>query len=72
MANRNERLFDCAKAVILGGVNSLVRSFGHIGGVPRFISKADGAFVWNENDRHYIDYVCSWSLRLSAVPTPKC
>ena len=58
--NRNEILFNRAKAIIPGGVNSPVRAFGSVGGVPRFIKKAQGAYVWDENDTRYIDYVGSW------------
>lgn len=58
--NRNEQLFNRAKAIIPGGVNSPVRAFGSVGGVPRFIKKAEGAYVWDENDTRYIDYVGSW------------
>ncbi len=58
--NRNEQLFNDAKQYIPGGVNSPVRAFGSVGGVPRFIKKAQGAYVWDENDQQYIDYVCSW------------
>ncbi|UOO90988.1 glutamate-1-semialdehyde 2,1-aminomutase [Vitreoscilla massiliensis] len=58
--NRNEALFEQAKQVIPGGVNSPVRAFGSVGGVPRFIKKAQGAYVWDENDQQYIDYVGSW------------
>lgn len=58
--NRNEELFNQAKQYIPGGVNSPVRAFGSVGGVPRFIRRAKGACVWDENDDRYIDYVCSW------------
>ena len=58
--NRNEQLFNRAKAIIPGGVNSPVRAFGSVGGIPRFIKKAQGAYVWDENDTRYIDYVGSW------------
>ncbi|WP_165089856.1 glutamate-1-semialdehyde 2,1-aminomutase [Neisseria yangbaofengii] len=58
--NRNETLFNRAKAIIPGGVNSPVRAFGSVGGIPRFIKKAEGAYVWDENDTRYIDYVGSW------------
>ncbi|WP_369583109.1 glutamate-1-semialdehyde 2,1-aminomutase, partial [Kingella oralis] len=60
MTNRNEQLFERAKKIIPGGVNSPVRAFGSVGGVPRFIKKAQGAFVWDENGQRYIDYVGSW------------
>ncbi|WP_373700478.1 glutamate-1-semialdehyde 2,1-aminomutase [Neisseria dentiae] len=46
--------------MIPGGVNSPVRAFGSVGGVPRFIKKAQGAYVWDENGTRYIDYVGSW------------
>lgn len=69
--NRNEQLFNRAKAIIPGGVNSPVRAFGSVGGIPRFIKKAEGAYVWDENDMRYIDYVGSWGRRLSATPTRK-
>ena len=60
MTNRNEQLFNRAKAIIPGGVNSPVRAFGSVGGIPRFIKKAEGAYVWDENGTRYIDYVGSW------------
>ena len=60
MSNRNEQLFNRAKNIIPGGVNSPVRAFGSVGGIPRFIKKAEGAFVWDENGQRYIDYVGSW------------
>ena len=57
---RNEQLFTRAKAIIPGGVNSPVRAFGSAGGVPRFIQKAEGAYVWDADGTRYIDYVGSW------------
>ncbi len=57
---QSEYLFQRAKKVIPGGVNSPVRAFGSIGGVPRFITKADGAYLWDADGKKYIDYVCSW------------
>ncbi|MBP6117144.1 MAG: glutamate-1-semialdehyde 2,1-aminomutase [Neisseriaceae bacterium] len=58
--DKNAQLFERAKKVIPGGVNSPVRAFGSVGGVPRFIKKAQGAYVWDENDKKYLDYVGSW------------
>lgn len=60
MTNRNETLFTRAKDIIPGGVNSPVRAFGSVGGTPRFIKKAEGAYVWDENGTRYLDYVGSW------------
>ncbi|UOP00688.1 glutamate-1-semialdehyde 2,1-aminomutase [Kingella potus] len=58
--NRNETLFARAKNIIPGGVNSPVRAFGSVGGVPRFITKAEGAYVWDADGTRYTDYVGSW------------
>jgi glutamate-1-semialdehyde 2,1-aminomutase len=58
--NRNETLFDRAKAHIPGGVNSPVRAFGSVGGTPRFVARAQGAYFWDADDKRYIDYVGSW------------
>ena len=57
---RNEQLFERAKNIIPGGVNSPVRAFGSVGGIPRFIRRAEGAFVWDEDGTRYTDYVGSW------------
>ncbi|MBB1072943.1 glutamate-1-semialdehyde 2,1-aminomutase [Rhodoferax sp. 4810] len=56
----NQTLFDRAKQVIPGGVNSPVRAFRAVGGTPRFISRAQGAYIWDANGKQYIDYIGSW------------
>jgi len=53
-------LFEKAKRVIPGGVNSPVRAFNAVGGNPLFIKKADGAYIFDADDNSYIDYVSSW------------
>lgn len=58
--NQNERLFARAQQYIPGGVNSPVRAFGGVGGIPRFITRGEGAYIWDSNDQHYIDYIGSW------------
>ncbi|MGL4997355.1 MAG: glutamate-1-semialdehyde 2,1-aminomutase, partial [Deefgea sp.] len=60
MTSRNEQLFESAKKHIPGGVNSPVRAFGSVGGTPRFFKKGAGAYVWDADDKQYIDYVGSW------------
>ncbi|MCG3190640.1 MAG: Glutamate-1-semialdehyde 2,1-aminomutase [Burkholderiaceae bacterium] len=60
MADRNQALFERAQRVIPGGVNSPVRAFRAVGGTPRFIARAQGAYLWDAEDRRYIDYVGSW------------
>lgn len=52
--------FKQAKEVIPGGVNSPVRSFQGVGGVPVFMSKAAGPFIWDADDRQYIDCIGAW------------
>ena len=56
----NAQLFDRACRSIPGGVNSPVRAFRSVGGTPRFIKRAQGPYVWDEEDTRYIDYVGSW------------
>ncbi|HSB25131.1 MAG TPA: glutamate-1-semialdehyde 2,1-aminomutase [Burkholderiaceae bacterium] len=60
MADRNHALFERAQRVIPGGVNSPVRAFRAVGGTPRFITHAQGAYLWDAEERRYIDYVGSW------------
>lgn len=61
---RSEQLFEEAKQYLPGGVNSPVRAFGSIGDSPRFIARADGAYLWDEDGQRYIDYVGSWGPML--------
>ncbi len=60
MTDLNQTLFDRAKHVIPGGVNSPVRAFRAVGGTPRFVKRAQGAYFWDANDKRYIDYIGSW------------
>ena len=57
---KSKELFDKAKRYIPGGVNSPVRAFGAVGGVPRFIDRAEGSHIWDVDGNKFIDYVCSW------------
>jgi glutamate-1-semialdehyde 2,1-aminomutase len=60
MTDRNQTLFDRAKQLIPGGVNSPVRAFKAVGGTPRFVQRAQGAHFWAANGQKYIDYIGSW------------
>jgi len=60
MTDLNQTLFDRAKSVIPGGVNSPVRAFRAVGGTPRFVQRAQGAYFWDANGQRYIDYIGSW------------
>lgn len=62
---RSEELFEKAKKVIPGGVNSPVRAFGSIGSCPRFIKRASGVHMYDEDGNCYIDYVGSWGPMLT-------
>jgi len=56
----NADLFERAKLVMPGGVNSPVRSFRSVGGTPYFVDKAEGPYVWDVQGQRYIDYVLSY------------
>jgi len=56
----SHELFQRAQALLPGGVNSPVRAFKSVGGEPFFVSRADGAYLWDAEGRRYIDYVGSW------------
>ena len=58
--SRSTTLFNRAKQVIPGGVNSPVRAFKSVGADPLFIKKASGSRIYDEDDNSYIDYVGSW------------
>ena len=58
--SRNAALFERAKKLIPGGVNSPVRAFKAVGGTPRFVQRAQGAHFWDADGQRYIDYIGSW------------
>jgi glutamate-1-semialdehyde 2,1-aminomutase len=60
MTTSSESLYQKAQQFIPGGVNSPVRAFAGVGGTPVFLNKADGPFVYDTDNKQYIDYVLSW------------
>ena len=58
--DQNTALFERARQVIPGGVNSPVRAFNAVGGTPPFIARAQGATLWDANGKSYVDYIGSW------------
>ncbi|MBW1887952.1 MAG: glutamate-1-semialdehyde 2,1-aminomutase [Deltaproteobacteria bacterium] len=60
MEDRSKVIFEKAKKLIPGGVNSPVRAGKAVGVDPRFIARAEGCFLWDIEGNRYIDYVCSW------------
>lgn len=69
--NAAAKLFERAQKVIPGGVNSPVRAFGSVGGIPRFISQASGAYIHDTEGKKYIDYVGSWGPMLLGHAHPE-
>jgi len=60
MTSKNDLLFERSRRFIPGGVNSPVRAFRAVGGIPRFIERGEGSRIWDADGRSYIDYVGSW------------
>ncbi|MFB3879756.1 MAG: glutamate-1-semialdehyde 2,1-aminomutase [Armatimonadota bacterium] len=58
--SRSQQLFETAQALIPGGVNSPVRAFKSVGGVPPFIARGAGARIWDVDGNEYLDFVGSW------------
>lgn len=58
--DKSSELYFMAKQYIPGGVNSPVRAYQGVGGIPLFIKKAAGPYIFDQNDHRYIDYVASW------------
>lgn len=71
MRDRNEDLFAHAREVIPGGVNSPVRAYGSVGGTPRFVQSARGAYITDAAGREYVDLVASWGPALLGHAHPE-
>lgn len=56
----SERLFSRARALMPGGVSSPVRAFGSVGGTPRYMSRGEGAYLFDEDGRKYTDFCMAW------------
>ncbi|CAM5783147.1 glutamate-1-semialdehyde 2,1-aminomutase [Castellaniella caeni] len=69
--SRNAELFDRACRAIPGGVNSPVRAFRSVGGTPPFIARARGPYLWDAEDKQYIDYVGSWGPAILGHADPE-
>jgi glutamate-1-semialdehyde 2,1-aminomutase len=60
LTTASERLFEAAQRLMPGGVNSPVRAFGSVGGVPRFMARGEGAYLVDADGNRYLDLVLSW------------
>jgi len=68
--SKASKLYAQAKKVIPSGVNSPVRAFGAVGGTPVFIHRGRGPYIWDEEEKRYIDFCCSWGpLLFGHAPT---
>jgi glutamate-1-semialdehyde 2,1-aminomutase len=63
-ADTSPDLFERARALFPGGVNSPVRAWGAVGGTPRFIARAAGARMWDVEGNEYLDFIASWGAIL--------
>jgi glutamate-1-semialdehyde 2,1-aminomutase len=70
-APASTELFDRARALIPGGVNSPVRAFQAVGGTPRFMSRGRGPYLFDADGRRYVDLVCSWGPLLHGHAHPE-
>ncbi len=71
MTSRNQQLFEQSQTLIPGGVNSPVRAFRSVGGTPCFFKRGEGAYLWDEDDKRYIDYVASWGQAIAGHAQPE-
>ena len=71
MTSLNQKLFQLSQKYIPGGVNSPVRAFKSVGGTPIFFKRGMGAYVWDADDKSYIDYVGSWGPLILGHAHPK-
>jgi len=67
---RSQKLFNHAQLLIPGGVNSPVRAFKSVGGIPLFFQRGKGAYVWDADGNAYIDYVGSWGPLIAGHAQP--
>lgn len=68
---RSRELFERARRLVPGGVNSPVRAFSAVGGEPLFMARGQGAYVWDADGRRYIDWVGSWGALLFGHAHPR-
>lgn len=57
---KSAALFERAQNLMPGGVNSPVRAFKAVGGIPFFVSRAEGCYLWDVDGNKFVDFVCSW------------
>jgi glutamate-1-semialdehyde 2,1-aminomutase len=68
---KSDQLFEKAKTIFPGGVNSPVRAFKSVEGSPLFIAKGDGCHIWDEDGNKFVDFCCSWGPLILGHNHPK-
>lgn len=68
---RSQQLFEDAKSILVGGVDSPVRAFKHVEGHPVFMSFGEGPYLYDEDGQRYVDYVLSWGPLLLGHAHPR-
>ncbi len=68
---KTEEIFRRAERVLPGGVNSPVRAFGAVGGLPLVVERAEGSKLWDVDGREYIDYIGSWGALIAGHARPE-
>lgn len=71
MLENSQKLLERARRTIPGGVNSPVRAFNSVGGTPPFIKKAEGPYIFDEDDNRYIDFVLTWGPAILGHANPQ-
>jgi glutamate-1-semialdehyde 2,1-aminomutase len=69
--SRSQKAFERARRVLVGGVNSPVRAFGAVGGVPIIVDRAQRAQVWDVDGNAYTDFICSWGALILGHAHPE-
>lgn len=68
---KSQALFDWAQRLMPGGVNSPVRAFRAVGGIPFFVAKGEGCYLWDVDGNRYVDFVCSWGALILGHAHPE-
>ena len=69
--SQSEKFFRKSQQYFPGGVNSPVRAFRSVGGVPRFVKKGKGQYIWDEDGHRYLDFLSSWGPLILGHTNPK-
>lgn len=69
--SQNDALFERAQKTTPGGVNSPVRAFRQVGGTPRFVTRAQGPYFWDADNKQYIDLIMSWGPMIAGHAHPE-